>query len=212
ARFLGTYGIPPRIGFYAEGASDDEIDEVLETMKLLGSDAVAAVPEGTRVEFMDVPRGTSVNAFLDSSDWWDRQVSKAVLGQTSSADGGSGDYKASQQHQGVRLSFAKHDAMQVQARITEDVVRPYVDLNFGPRTQYPQVSLPVPIPEDLTKYAAAVTPFIDRGLRVSEASIREKLGLREPKEDESLLAPAANRGGPQSPMGDRPGAQESDDT
>ena len=204
-RFLETFGIPPRIGWHHANETKQRKAALLRVVRALGTDAAAVVPEGTRVEFLDTPRGSSSAAFLESADWWDRQVSKAVLGQTSSSDGGAGDYKASQQHQGVRMDLARHDSLQVQTSIHRDLTRIFVDLNFGPRRRYPRITLPVPVPEDLTKFAAAVTPFVDRGLRVSERQIREKLGLTEPEEDEPLLK--ARPVGTQSPAGDAPGSQ-----
>lgn len=206
-RFLEVYGIPPRIGYHAPNEPKEKRLALLRVVRALGTDAAAVIPDGSRIEFLDAPRGTNATSFLESADWWDRQVSKAVLGQTSSSDGASaGNYKASEQHQGVRMDLARHDALQVSTSIQRHLVRVFVDLNYGTRKRYPWVTLPVPVPEDLTKFAAAVTPFIDRGLRVSEAQIREKLGLTEPEKDEPLLAPRAP-GGPQAPFGDAPGAQ-----
>ena len=187
-RFLETFGIPPRIGWHHANESKERRAKLLRVVRALGTDAAAVIPEGTKIEFLNAPRGTSAAAFLESADWWDRQVSKAVLGQTSSSDGASaGNYKASEQHLGVRMDLARHDSLQVATSIHRDLTRVFVDLNYGPRRRYPRILLPVPVPEDLTKFAAAVTPFVDRGLRVSEREIREKLGLTEPEGEEPLL-------------------------
>jgi phage gp29-like protein len=205
ARFLEAYGVPARLGRYDQGTPKAQRRRLLRACRLLGSDSSAIIPKGMDIELLEATGGTNADSFLGPASYWDRQVSKLVLGQTSSSEGAAGDYKASQQHHGVRLSLASSDARQVAATLMRDLVRPFVELNFGPQDEYPNVLLPVPVPDDMTKFAAAVTPFIDRGLEVDQDEIRYKLGLSKPDEGAQLLS--ARPQGPQSPMGDAPGGQ-----
>lgn len=204
-RFLEAYGIPPRLGRYPVNTKSADRTKLLRAARLLGTDAAAIIPENLNIELLDGPKGASSESFLNVASWWDRQLSKAVLGQTSSSEGGAGDYKASSAHQGVRMDIASHDARSVAASVTRDLVRAFVDLNWGPQERYPRVTLPVPHHEDLTKFAAAVTPFIDRGLEVSAQAILDRLGIPPAKEGDVLLKPRV--AGPQAPMGDAPGTQ-----
>lgn len=209
ARFLEAYGIPARIGRYPASAQGNKAlrKKLLNAVRRLGTDAAAILPDDVVIELLEANRGSNSEPFIGTAEFWDRQISKLVLGQTTSSEGGSSDYKESQQHQGVRLSIAHHDGRGIAKTLSRDLVRPFVELNYGPQEEYPRLSLPVPVPEDLTKFTAAVTPFVDRGLRVGQAAVRGKLGLPEPDEEEDILAPRP-QGMPQGPMGDTPGGQE----
>ncbi|MEM9075282.1 MAG: DUF935 family protein, partial [Myxococcota bacterium] len=196
AVFLKTYGIPPRVGRHADGATKAEREELLKSVARLGSDAAAVIPQSAKIEILDGTTGQGSDVYLGTTSYWDRAQAKLVVGQTSSSEGAAGDYKASAQHAGVRLTIARHDAVQIAETVSRDLVRTFIALNWGQRDRYPEVTLPIPNPEDLTKFAAAVGSFIDRGLEVSKAQVYEKLGLTKPRDGEEVLSPSV---GDQSP-------------
>lgn len=195
ARFLEVYGIPPRIGRHDPNAPDEDKRKLLAAARMLGTDAAAIVPNNMQLELLETKSNTSsgTTAFLGPIEWWDRQVSKVVLGQTSSSEGSGGDYKASSQHQSVRLDIAAHDAAGVEETVVRDLIKVYVDLNYGPRRRYTSVTLAVPAAEDLTRFATAITQLVDRGLEVDQEQIRERLGLSEPEPGKALLRPAGKQ-------------------
>lgn len=207
-RFLEVYGIPARVGRYNTGTPKAERAKLWRAVKLLGTDAAAILPKGMEIDFLQAQRGNESGAFLGTAEYWDRQISKAVLGQTSSAEGSAGDYKASLHHQGVRMVIAQHDARQLMASVVRQLVRNFVAFNHGARAAYPKAYLPVPVPTDLTKYTAALAPLIDRGLRVTERQILETFGLGAPQEGDRILSARAVPAMPQGPSGDAPGGTD----
>jgi phage gp29-like protein len=89
------------------------------------------------------------------------------------------------------LDILRADGKQLARTTNRDLIKPFVDLNFGPQEHYPQAQLLVADPEDieaLTKGIAQLMPF---GLRVKQTEIREKLGLSDPSDDDELLAAPA---------------------
>lgn len=197
ARFLEVYGIPPRLGRHDPNATEDDKRKLLTAARLLGTDAAAILPSNMQLELLETKSNTSsgTTAFLGPIEWWDRQVSKVVLGQTSSSEGSGGDYKASSQHQTVRLDIAAHDASNVEETVVRDLIKIFVDLNYGARRRYTSVTWAVPAAEDLTRFATAVTQLVDRGLEVDQEQIRERLGLSEPEPGKTLLRPAGKQQG-----------------
>lgn len=193
ARFLEVYGIPARIGRYPQGSTKEQQDRLLRAARLMGSDAACIIPDDMNLELLNGHRGASADGFLGSVTYWDRQTSKAVLGQTSSAEGSGGDYKASAGHESVRLDIAQHDAQQAAATITEQVVNLFVQLNHGVRKRYTSVTLNVPKSEDLVRFATAIVQLVDRGLEIDQEQVRERLGLAAPEAGKTLLRPAAQR-------------------
>lgn len=190
--FLEVYGMPLRIGRYSANATADDKKALRRAVAQLGTDAAAILPEAMQIEFKELTKGHDTGElFRTLAEWLDRQVSKAVLGQTMTADDGSSKSQA-EVHDGVREDIKKADARAMARTFMRDLVRPYVDLNFGPQSVYPRVSLHIPEPEDLRAKVEALEKLVPLGLRVSMSEVRDKLGFADPGEDEVLQAPGAS--------------------
>ncbi|MEM1415123.1 MAG: DUF935 family protein [Myxococcota bacterium] len=195
-RYLEAYGIPSRIGYHASGGTDSTNDtkaSFARAMRMLGTHGYAIFPDGVKLETLPAQKGSEAGAFLGTAQFWDQQTSKAVLGQTSSADGGGaapGTYKAAEHHKGVRLDYLKHDARTMIAIVAKQLIRAFVSFNHGPQERYPRVTLPVPDHADIAKFSTAVYQLVDRGLEVDQDQILERLGLARPVEGAKLLRPS----------------------
>ena len=67
------------------------------------------------------------------------------------------------------------------------LVRPIVELNMGPQTRYPKIELGLPDDSDVKVFAEVVAMLADRGLRVSQRTILDKLGIAAAEEGEAVL-------------------------
>ncbi|MEQ9080817.1 MAG: DUF935 family protein [Sandaracinaceae bacterium] len=193
-RFLEVMGIPARIGKYPkDGYTTADKRDLLRNLRRLGSDASAIVPEGVTVELLEARGRGGPAEFVTALNFWDSQISKAVVGQTMTTDAGSSKSQ-SETHYAVRLDFTQHDNRQTSATLNRDLVRPFIDLNFGPQERYPRILLHVEQAEDTVAFATAVSQLVDRGLRVDQREVRRRLGLSEPEEGAELLASGVGRG------------------
>lgn len=129
-------------------------------------------------------------------------MSKAVLGQTATTDAITGGLGSGEEHADVRKDIETADARALAAILNRDLIQPWVWLNHGPQTRYPRLVIARPEREDLTAFATAIGPLIDRGLPVSQQSVLAKFGLPEPKKGEALLRPE----GAADPAAPPPGA------
>ncbi|MGD1469006.1 DUF935 domain-containing protein [Vibrio harveyi] len=189
--FAEVFGIPVRVGKYGPNASSEDISTLVNAVSRIASDAGAVIPESMKMEFIESAKGNGGNTLFENmARWCDEQISKAVLGQTMTADNGSSQSQANV-HNEVRMDIAKWDARQLEACVNEYLVKPYIILNWGVQKSYPRVSIKVPEPEDLKMLVDSLKPMIESGMRVSAAEVREKFSLREPKDDEELLMPSA---------------------
>lgn len=187
--FAETFGLPLRLGRHGQQATEDEIRTLIRAVANLGTDAAAVIPQGMDIEFVQLASGNGgPELFRSLASWWDSQISKAVLGQTMTTDDGSSLAQA-KVHNEVRLDLLAADAKQLAATITRDLVRPFIDLNWGPPTQYPLMRFQVDAPRDLKMLSEALGPLIDRGLRVEESVIRDWFGLPTPEDGASVLRP-----------------------
>ncbi|WP_447077683.1 DUF935 domain-containing protein [Shewanella algae] len=187
--FAEVFGIPVRVGKYGANASADDIQTLVNAIGRIASDAGAVIPESMKIDLIETAKGNGGNTLFENmARWCDEQISKAVLGQTMTADDGSSQSQANV-HNDVRIDIAKWDARQLAACINEYLVKPFIILNWGVQEHYPKVRINVPEPEDLKMLVDSITPLIDRGLRVSAAALRDKFSLVEPEDDEEILAP-----------------------
>lgn len=188
-RFAELFGIPLRIGRYGPGAKPDDIAVLRRAVSQLAADAAAVMPEGMKIEFQEIANAAGgAELFERLAEWLDKQISKAVLGQTMTTDDGSSQSQANV-HNEVRLDILRADAKQLAATLNRDLVRTFIDLNFGPQDRYPRIVLQVTEAEDLKALADALGPFIDRGLRVEESAILDKFGLAAPEAGAAILRP-----------------------
>ncbi|SDA39231.1 DUF935 domain-containing protein [Mesorhizobium qingshengii] len=192
AIFCEAYGQPLRLGKYDAGASEADKEKLLEAVTNIGTDYSAIVPVSMAIEFIKADLAGSHDLYEKRADWLDRQTSKVVLGQTSTTDAQKGSYAVGKVHDGVRDDIEKADAKSLRGTLNRDLVRPLVDLNYGPQEKYPKVCIGRPDEVDVEALVKNVTMLVPLGLPVSKKSMLDKIGLPEPKAGEELLvAPKA---------------------
>jgi len=190
--FADIYGIPMRVGRYGPNASKEDIGILMSAVANLGSDAAAVIPDSMRIDFTQAANVAGAGDFFRGlAEWWDKQMSKAIVGQTMSTDDGSSMAQA-KVHNEVRLDLLQADAKAESNALNRMFVRAFCDLNFPPGRSYPRLIIHVPQPEDLKLLVDSLAALVPFGLRVEQSVVRDKLGLPEPADDAEILgAPAA---------------------
>lgn len=194
--FAEVFGQPLRVGKYGTGATEADKRTLLMAVANIGTDAAAIIPDSMLIEFTEARQTGSVEVYERLCEYLDRQVSKAVIGQTLTHDmpRGTGSRAAAEVHDAVRRDILRADARRLAATLRRDLVKPIVDLNAGPRRRYPAIEFALPPDQDAASFAATVATLVDRGLRVSQASMLERLGLPVAAPDEAVLMPSPNPG------------------
>ena len=194
--FAEVFGQPLRLGKYSSGATEGDKQALLSAVANIGTDAAAIIPESMLIEFVEARQAGGVEVYERFCEYLDRQVSKAVLGQTLTTETpreGGGSRAAAQVHDAVRRDIMESDARRLGATLTRDLARPIVDLNLGPQRRYPRITLGLSADNDVKLFADMVAELADRGLQVSQRAVLRRLGLPEPEDGEPLLEPAARR-------------------
>lgn len=212
--FVDRYGLPLRVGKYGPGATAEEKRKLLRAVAQLGSDAGAIIPASMLIEIIEAKAGgVAPDVFAGLANYCDQQISKAVLGQTTTADAISGGHAVSQEHNEVRLDIGASDGRQLAATLNRDVARPLIDLNRGPQKVYPRIQIEVREKEDVTALVTNVEKLVKLGARVEASVMTDKLGLPDPKPGtppELLLrapAPPAADPGTEDDQQDKPGGK-----
>jgi phage gp29-like protein len=191
ARFCELFGQPIRVGKYHRGASPEDVAVLKQAVFSLGSDAAAVIPQEMALELIEAGgKSASADLYLALIDYLDRQVSKAVLGQTMTTDDGSSLSQA-KVHAEVRADILRADARSIAATLTRDLIAPIVRLNLGNDAPLPILTLRVEEPEDMAALADQVVKLSQAGMPIPQWWVRERFGIPEAAEGEPVLgAPA----------------------
>ncbi len=201
--FVETYGLPLRLGRYGPEATKADVEALFRAVANIGTDAAAVLPKSMEIEFVKGISQTGTDVVFQSlARWVDEQVSKAVLGQTMSTDNGSSQSQATV-HNEVRHDVAADDALDVAATINRDIVRPYVDWNWGVQDEYPEIRIEIAEPEDIKVKIDGAAQLMDRGVTFRASELRGKLGFSDPEQGDEVAGgvaatappPARNRMG-----------------
>lgn len=210
AIFLEAYGHPLRVGKYGPNESEENKRILERALRSLGVDAAAAFPETMSVEFIDRKAGTAPNDLWRShAEYFDQQISKAVLGQTNTTDamaGGMGSGQADV-HNEVRGDIERADAKLLAATLNRDVVAPLIFLNRGPRENYPRLKIGRPDPVDIKTEVETAGQLVAMGVQIDGEELRERAGLPAAKTPESALR-APGTAGAADPAGTDTGDQK----
>jgi len=185
--FAEVFGMPLRLGKYQAGASEDDKAVLRMAVANLGSDAAAIFPASMEVELVEAAKAGSTDFFQLLADYLDAQVSRGILGQTATTQGTPGKLGNEEAQKEVREDIRDDDAEQLEATLGRDLVKPFIDLNFGPQENYPEVQLRMAEKEDVVALSDSLAKLVPLGLRVEQSVIRDKLGLPDPDDDAEIL-------------------------
>jgi len=187
--FAEVFGMPIRIGRYGGSATPQDVAVLRRAVANIGSDAACVIPESMKLELVQVGNVSgAADLFERGCKYLDEQISKAVVGQTSSADhhsSGLGSRNADVHNQ-VRGDIRDADCLALANTYNRDLVRPFVDLNFGPQRRYPTVHIRKPKARDLSMIADSLAKLVPVGLRVEASEVRDMFGFSEPAQGKTV--------------------------
>lgn len=192
AIFTQTYGQPVRIGKYGPGSTEKDRATLFRAVANIAADCAAIIPDSMTIEFVEAKTGaTSLDLYERRSDWLDRQVSKAVLGQTATTDAIAGGHAVGKEHRLVQEDIERADAKALAAIINRDLIVPWITLEYGPQATYPCARIGRGEATDVKLAVDSVHRLVPLGFKVGSRQMRDLIGLGEPAEDDELLTPPA---------------------
>jgi phage gp29-like protein len=189
--FLEVYGLPLRVGKYANGTSEEDIRKLAQAVAQIGSDAGCVIPQSMVLEFVQAG-GAAANPemFWRFLQFVNDEISKLVLGQTSSADAKSGGLGTGQAdlHGEVRKDIRRFDETQLSVTLTATIGKWIVQFNRGHRERYPIIRVGEPDPVDMDRELKAIDKAVEYGVPVGMTHFRKVTGVPAPEDGEELLA------------------------
>lgn len=134
AVFMEVFGMPVRIAYYEPNATSEEKTEMLNMLKLLGSDAVGIFSKSMQLEIKGQAGQAGVTGapFEGIINWGAKEMAVAVLGQnlTTDSTGGTGTLATAQVHDQVREDILKADAAAEARMVRSGILAPMVKAGF----------------------------------------------------------------------------------
>lgn len=191
---LGEVGWKPwRIGEYEQGTAQPEIDKLVSTLENMGASGVGVIPKNTNIK-VEWPKGANSSQQGTHSELYDtlgREMSKAVLGQTTSVEAGKdGDRASTQTRDNIRLDIRERDAVAIAAVLRAHLFTPVVRINRGDAAQIPLPWFQTDEATDQVAFASMVEKIAGK-VRIPAKWVRDELGAPEPKDDEELVVSGA---------------------
>ncbi len=182
--FIDLYGIPLRLGKFKKTADDKAREVLKDAVSNLGSDAAAVISDDTTIEFIHSALSGNHTLFQSANEFFNRQKSKRVLGQTlttegggSSGGGGGGAYALGKVHDRVRGDIVAFDCKSLDETLTFDLVKPLVDFNFGPQKAYPKIVTRFNRADETAVKLEQVGKLVELGAKVPARVVAEITGV-----------------------------------
>lgn len=188
AIFAQTFGQPVRVGKYPSGTTEADKDTLFRAVANIAGDCAAIIPDSMVLDFIESKNvGAGSDLFEKRANWLDRQISKAVLGQTATTDAIAGGHAVGQEHRQVQEDIERSDARVLSAILNRDLVRPWIDLEYGPQEKYPKLKVGRTEEKNIALVIDGVEKLVPLGLKVQQSEIRDLLGLADPDDGAELL-------------------------
>jgi phage gp29-like protein len=189
--FAEVYGMPLRLGKYEPGASKEDKEALITAVSSLGTDAAGIISTATQIEFIEsASRGTGRNVYLDLVDFCNREMSKAVLGHTGSAESTPGKLGAEYEAREVRQDLIENDCEALATTIRWQILRPFVGFNYGWDAPVPWFKFAFEPPEDLKSVAEVYVDLGKMGYPLTAEHVSERFKVPLPEKDQQILVPA----------------------
>jgi len=182
--------MPTVMGKYPPGTGTPEQKKLMDAIEAIQSDTGIKIP----IRWMSLswrPPGRETVTHQQLCEYMDRQISKAVLGQTATTEGTPGKLGNENSQEEAKHEIVEADADLLDACLNETLIRWIVDYNFPGVTEYPKLkTFAAPKPDLKQQSEIDKTLAVDIGLPIGTAYFYETYGIPAPEDGEKLVNPA----------------------
>lgn len=185
--FLEKFGMPTVVGKYPPGTGPEAKQALFDAIDAIQNETGITIPDGTTLEFLEATRAGRVE-YEACCEYMDKQITKAVLGQTGTTEGTPGKLGNEDAQDAVRADIVEADADLLDSCLNSSLIKWIVDYNFPGVTDYPKIkTYAEPKPDLQARSAIDKTLIVDIGLPVTTAYLYDAYGIPIPQEGEELV-------------------------
>jgi len=185
--FLEKFGMPTAVGKYPAGTSKEQQDKLLDAIDAIQTETGVKIPDSMAIDLLEAARTGKVT-YETICEYMDRQMSKAVLGQTASTEGTPGKLGNEDSQEAVRQDIIKADADLLCEALNETLIPWLVDYNFPGITDYPEIWIRTEKEGDLKPLADRDEVLVNKiGVPVGKKYFYDTYGIPEPEDGEEVV-------------------------
>lgn len=196
--FAEVFGMPVRIARYAPNATPEEKRELLGMLSKLGADATGIFSKAVELQIVQSRTPGEVNLYENLCLYFDREMSKAWLGQTLTTDTARmlASAGAAKVHDQVRRDLRDDDLRKEAVTLRRDLLGPMTRMQFGPDAPVPHFRRIMEQRFDPLQLGNTLDIAVNRlGARVPARWAHAALGIPEAGEQEPALPGFPTAGG-----------------
>jgi phage gp29-like protein len=184
-KFLEKFASPTVIGKTPYGTLDSDQRKIMSMLQRFHSDGAMTVPVDVDVDLLEAKRSGAMSG-LEWVNYWDKQMSIAMLGETLTTDlGAVGSRAAAEVHSGVLDKLVDGDADLLSDTLHETLIAWLIDYNF-PGAAVPRVVRKRP--KNAKEEAETATAKSTAALKRNEALRAELSFIADIKDDATAKA------------------------
>ena len=128
--YLDKYAGPTAVATTPYGMLSEEQQKLLNDLAAIRTSSAITVPIGTDVKFLEAARAGNVS-YQEWLEYWDKQISICILGETLTTDiGSNGSRAAAETHAGMLDLLVDSDADHLSDTLHEQLVAWLIEYNF----------------------------------------------------------------------------------
>ncbi|MFO0972768.1 MAG: DUF935 family protein [Phycisphaerae bacterium] len=189
--FAEVFGMPVRVARYEPSASAEEKRELLSMLRNLGADAAGIFSKAVELEIKQTRVPGDTNPYESLCHFFNRELSKAWLGQTLTTDTARAvaNLSAADVHDRVRRDLRDADLRAEARTIRRDLLSVLTRQRFGPGAEAPYFVRQSASAEESARLGAALSVAVNElGARVPAGWAHTALGIPQAREGEAALS------------------------
>ncbi len=188
--FLEKFGMPTAVGKYPPATPPEQQAALLSAIDAIQNETGIKIPDTMAIELLEASRSGNVT-YEALCRYMDKQISKAVLGQTATTEGTPGKLGNEEAQEDTKQDIIESDAGLLDECLNQTLIRWLVDYNFPNVANYPVFHTRTDEGEDLKELAERDRMLTkDIGLPVAQRYFYETYAIPEPEEGEAVVTPS----------------------
>jgi SPP1 gp7 family putative phage head morphogenesis protein len=202
SQFQEMFGVPFRFATYT-GNNKQVIDRIEQTLQEMGSAAYGLFPHGTTIDFKEVNRTDVSNVFNVGIDRANSEISKRVLGQTMTTDGGQ-SYAQASVHADKESDITKADLRELEFEVNDNLSP--ILMRWGVPLQGKRFEFDLSKRLPLAQYQLSIDQWLSQSFDIDQNYIEKTYGT--PVKPKALPEPNPKEPNPNPEPEEGEGAEE----
>jgi len=193
--FLEKFGMPTAVGKYPSGTEPDQQSALLDAIDAIQNEAGVKIPDTMAIDLLEATRSGNVT-YESLCEYMDKQISKAVLGQTATTEGTPGKLGNEDAQNETRQDVMEADAGLLDECMNNSLIKWITDYNFPGVSNYPRLHTRTEEEKDLKPLAdrdKIIITDMGMGKRIPETYISETYNIPLANDNEAVIGQVAGK-------------------